>query len=273
MRDWFDVTMAGSGCFSCLRFLVVSLNTLVLLTGLGLTALGSWLVAEEHVYLGTASLSSLSLPSLSLVSTGLCVLLVAFIGCCGALTSSRCLLGTFSLLLVTLVFGQLSVAGLLYFKQLDYGTIVKHVVQQTVQEKYQTNNTGTVLYWDHVQTGLSCCGVSGPGDWAQSQYGRQSGEAREIGIGAGQLDEPFAVPLSCCRKKEDTDCSILVLGSENLGNIFYSKGCADELVSVVGEHLVYGLVAGLGLVLTEVLGLSLSLCLCCTLARIEARKA
>jgi len=95
----------------------------------------------------------------------------------------------------------------------------------------------------------------------------------EIGIGAGQLDEPFAVPLSCCRKKEDTDCSILVLGSENLGNIFYSKGCADELVSVVGEHLVYGLVAGLGLVLTEVLGLSLSLCLCCTLARIEARKA
>lgn len=265
--------MAGVGCFSCLRFLVVSLTTLVLLTGLGLAALGAWLVAEEHVYLGTASLSSLSLPSLSLLCTGLCVLLVATMGCCGALAASRCLLGTFSLLLVTLVFGQLSVAGLVYFKQLDYGLIVKHVAQQTVQEKYQTNNTATLLYWDHVQTGLSCCGAEGPEDWAESEFGRASGEAREIGIGAGQVNQPFSVPLSCCRVEGDTRCSILVLGTDNLGDTFHSKGCTEELVSVVGEHLVYGLAAGLGLVLTEVLGLSLSLCLCCTLARIEARKA
>jgi len=265
--------MAGTGCFSCLRFLVASLNLLVLLLGLGLTALGAWLVAEEHIYLNTVDLSSLSIPALALLFSGVGVILVAAIGCCGALATSRCLLATFSLLLVTLVFGQLSLAGLLYFKHLDYGLIVKHVAQQTVQEKYHSNNTATLLYWDHVQRGLSCCGALGPKDWADSQFGRGT-EAREIGIGADKEKLPFTLPLSCCRLPGSTNCTLPVPNRNSLNrDIFFSKGCGDKLVSVLGEHLVYILSAGLGLLIIELLGLSLSLCLCCTLARIEARKA
>merc|ERR1712080_752861 len=192
-----------------------SLNTVVLLAGLVLTALGGWLVAEEHLYLGTGcftlhygDIASLSTSTLVLLGSGLAVILLAAIGCCGALATSRCLLATFSLLLVTLAFGQISVAGLVFFKQLDYGHLVKHMAKEIVQEKYHANNTATVLYWDHVQTGLSCCGAEGPEDWEHSHYTLlMEGEVREIGIGAGQESHHFSIPPSCCRVPGNPNCT------------------------------------------------------------------
>jgi len=274
--------MAGGGCFRCLRFLVLSLNLLVLLCGLGLAGLGVWLVAEEHFYLGTVDLFQLSLASLSLLGTGLAIIVFAALGCCGALTSSRCLLGTFSLLLVALAFAQLSIASLIYFKQIDYGVVIEQMTRQTVLEKYQANNTATVLYWDHVQRGLHCCGADGPEDWAESKYGKGKGEAREIGIGMAKEELPFSIPNSCCKEAGNRDCHARILGKEARAGAFFTAGCTQSLVKVLGDHLMYILAAGAGVLLIELLGVSLSLCLCCTLARfsnvhcnlrIEARKA
>jgi len=265
--------MAGGGCFRCLRFLVLSLNLLVLLCGLALAGLGVWLVAEEHFYLGTVDIFQLSLASLSLLGTGLAIIVFAALGCCGALASSRCLLGTFSLLLVALAFAQLSIASLIYFKQIDYGVVIEQMTHQTVLEKYQANNTATVLYWDHVQKGLHCCGSDGPEDWAQSKYGRTKGEPREIGIGMAEQEVPFSIPASCCKNAGSGDCHARILGKETRAGAFFTQGCSESLVKVLDEHLVYILAAGGGVLLIELLGVSLSLCLCCTLARIEARKA
>ena len=75
----------------------------------------------------------------------------------------RCLLGTFSLLLVALAFAQLSIASLIYFKvflvsvfkgnpvnlslinvnhtqQIDYGVVIEQMTHQTVLEKYQVQS-------------------------------------------------------------------------------------------------------------------------------------
>lgn len=266
--------MEGRGCFACLSFLVISLNTVVLLAGLSLTVLAGWLVAQEHLYLGTADLQSLSTPALVLLASGLAVVTLGALGCCGALATSRCLLGTFSLLLLSLTFAQLSAGLLVYYKKLDYGVVVEHMARETVQEKYQTNNTATVLYWDHVQAGLQCCGSSGPGDWSTSSYSSgHSGQAREIGIGAGKEELPFLIPPSCCRNPGSHNCSAPVRGQEAMGGSFYTQGCSSSLKAVLGDHFIYILCAGAGLLLLEVLGVCLSLCLCCTLARIEARKA
>jgi len=265
--------MAATGCFACLRFLVLSLNLVVLLAGLALAALGGWLVAEEHIYLGTAELSSLSSSSLALLCSGIAAIALAALGCCGALATSRCLLGTFSLLLVSLAFAQLSLAALVYFKQVDYGVVVEHMAEQTVQEKYQVNNTATVKYWDHVQRGLSCCGARGPEDWATSEFGRGRGSAREIGIGAGEEELPYGIPSSCCREEGSSNCSSRAAPGEVLGATWHTQGCSASLEGELGEHLMYILAAGAGVLTLELLGVSLSLCLCCTLARIEARKA
>ena len=85
-----------------------------------------------------------------------------------------------------------------------------------VTEKYDPNNTATVLYWDTIQQGvgnaylqfnnspencfqLACCGSSGPPDWASSIYNGYQENMKEIGIGAAVAVKPYNIPLSCCR--------------------------------------------------------------------------
>ena len=89
-------------------------------------------------------------------------------------------------------------------------------MHEIVMEKYHPNNTATILYWDTIQQGVisetsiilynsenfpqfSCCGSSGPPDWASSIYNGYQENMKEIGIGAAVVVKPYNIPLSCCR--------------------------------------------------------------------------
>lgn len=186
-------------CFSCLKASVLVVDLLVLFLGLLITGLASWLLVSEHIYL-TPSSSDLSLGSYLLLSVGISVSILAFLGCCGALTTSRCLLAIFIILLILLTIGEVILAVLLHYQHLDITPLVELGVSQTVQDKYHPTNTAITLYWDNLQQGLECCGSQGPSDWADAVYNRQLEETREIGIGSSSHTlPPFSLPKSCCK--------------------------------------------------------------------------
>merc|ERR1712106_405774 len=134
---------------------------------MGVTGLAVWVLVSEHIYLNTGW-GELTVPIFVVLAIGLLMSLLAFLACCGSITSSKCLLGMFVISLLAVLVGQVSLAVLLYCKELDYRSFLREGVHEMVTKKYHPNNTATVLYWDTIQQGFSCCGSSGPTDWAHS---------------------------------------------------------------------------------------------------------
>ena len=95
--------------------MVFTVNLVVMLVGLSMAGLAVWLLVSEHLYL-SSSWEDFSLVTCAVLSVGLLMALLAFMACCGAITSSRCFLGMFVLFLLSMMVGQVSVAVLLYFK-------------------------------------------------------------------------------------------------------------------------------------------------------------
>jgi len=266
--------MCGRCCYSLLKGSVCSVNLVVMLLGLGLTAAGVSLLVTEHLVLAPAW-HQFSIVSWALLAAGLLTLTTSFLACCGALISSKCLLTSFILSLLCLMVGELTLGLLIYFQEIDYKSITQTVIQEIVSEKYQKNNTQTVFYWDIFQSQLECCGYSGPIDWAYSSYNGYQDITKEIGIGSQSSALPFTIPQSCCRNTEDPLCSSTITPKFKTvidENIYYTQGCVDVVFGLASEHYIYFIIVAASLLLIELLAVLCSTCLCCTLKKIEDHK-
>lgn len=256
-------------CRDCARALLAIVSGLVAVIATVITVFSTWLLVVEELYLENAGWKHTpALATLALLVAGLSLALVSFLGCCGAVTSSRCGLGMFLICLGLLTAGQIVLGVLLYLKEIDYVPLLRAGVRQTVQEKYHVNNTATVMYWDRLQQGLECCGSTGPMDWSLSVYNGYHLYTKEIGIGPGSsLALPFTIPSSCCRNTQDPLCSGTLLPSLRPSldpSIYYTEGCLSKLSSLVQDNLILLACAGLGVLLVECLGVFLGICLCCS---------
>merc|ERR1712038_925823 len=107
-------------------------------------------------------LNIIYLASIFIIVVSSFVLLITFLGCCGALKESRCMLGAYVFCVVVLVgcmIGGIVLAG--------SGTtleFLKDPIKETMGE-YGSDDTITAA-WDDIQTEYECCGVDGPDDWA-----------------------------------------------------------------------------------------------------------
>ena len=107
--------MCGRCCYLMLRGGVCTVNTMVMLLGALLTTAGVSLLVTEHLYLQT-TWDQFSMVSYSILAAGLVSLTISFLGCCGSLVSSKCLLVTFIFSLICLIIGQITMGLLVYFQ-------------------------------------------------------------------------------------------------------------------------------------------------------------
>ena len=107
--------MCSTCCYYFLKVIVVIVNLLVMLVGMVVTGVAVWVLVSEHTYLNTGW-EELSVLTFAVLAIGLLMSLLAFLACCGAITSSKCLLGMFVISLLAVLVGQVSLAVLLYFK-------------------------------------------------------------------------------------------------------------------------------------------------------------
>jgi len=266
--------MCGKCCYTLLKGSICSVNLFVMIVGILMTAGGVSLLVTEHLHLETAWYN-FSLVSYFLLASGLVTLTVSFLACCGSLISSKCLLATFALCIICLVFGEITLGVLVYFQEIDYRSITQTVIQEVVSEKYTKNNTQTTFYWDLFQTQFECCGYSGPIDWAYSSYNGYQDITKEIGIGSHSTALPFTIPKSCCRNKEDPLCGSTITPKFKTvidDNIYHMEGCVDTLFEFVADHYLYFIIVTASVILIELLALIFSTCLCCAIKKIEDHK-
>ncbi|KRY20084.1 Uncharacterized protein T12_888, partial [Trichinella patagoniensis] len=187
--------MAKSSCMNILRWIVFIMNFLfwkdlsenVKLAGMAVLVVSIWLLLDrdvaQHMIELDARLQEFYVTVYILLAVGIVMSLLGFMGCCGALRKSKCLL----------------IAVKQYIEKSMYETVLSH---------YGRNNPYTETF-DTIQRGLKCCGVKSYTDWLQSYYSTKAEDLPELGVGAGNVGR---VPLSCCSdlglREHDVNCGV-----------------------------------------------------------------
>ncbi|CAH2011528.1 unnamed protein product [Acanthoscelides obtectus] len=266
------MTVKMYDCASCLaKYLLCGFNFIIFLAGSAVLVVGIWLVADPNSFIGISKIipsdelhnfiqpKVIEQVSYAILAIGILIFLVSFLGYCGALKESQCMLTTYGILLIVILVLEIAAGILAVVYKSKVETETKDVLITSLSHyKPTTEETDAVTQaWDQLQMNLHCCGVNNYSDYAGNQDLRN----------ASRL-----VPESCCILKEDkTPVSDTCTTSPNDSNSYFNKGCYSSVVSLLRNNLeiVIGIAAGLAII--EILGIFLSFCLAKNITDYEHR--
>ncbi|XP_076466492.1 CD9 antigen-like [Babylonia areolata] len=250
--------MALEGCAACLKYVMIIWNFLILILGFAIVGVGVWMVVDKDSgkfvdeAVGDESpfiinYSDVSDPNLYqtlayiLIVFGAITVIIAFLGYCGAVRESQCLLATcFGLLFI--IFAALVGVGIYLYIKKDEIDVDKERLAPIIRDALDSgvrnydSDEESKNFMDAVQKRYDCCGA-------------------ENGISDYKLQLPPA------------SCSPLV----------YNKGCFDPYFKDVQESIgvkqffsdkmTIAMAAALGVAGALILAMILTLVLCCSVRR------
>ncbi|CAB3364974.1 Hypothetical predicted protein [Cloeon dipterum] len=125
--------------------------------------------------------------AIALMVLGGTIFTISFLGCCGAIGESKCMLYTFGSILMVIFILQTIIAILLLTSK---DKISKHLNEEVFGKAIAENKENEVVI--NIQTNLKCCGIVGPGDWknatiscnhSQPEAGGEAGNRYTEGCG------------------------------------------------------------------------------------------
>ncbi|CAH1256922.1 CD81 [Branchiostoma lanceolatum] len=244
--------MAVEGCMRCLKYLMFIFNFLFWLLGCAILGVAIWLRVDQRTtqYVDTGeNLSSYYIGTYVLMAVGGIMMLVGFLGCCGAIYESQCMLCTFFIFLLLIFAAEIGGGIWAFLHQDDLTEFIKSDFEDIVKSKYGVDQHASKS-WDGVQESLMCCGAADKSDWAQSSWGNQQ---KNWG----------SVPQSCC------ETPLLGCGSGGIVLIqqIHQKGCTDKLIEFFHKNLMIIGCVGIAIGVIQLLGMTFALCLCCSIRR------
>lgn len=217
---------------SCIKNLLFIFNFFFAISGVVIIVCGGY---SLHLFKKTGPVVGddyVSAPII-LIVVGSIVFLVAFLGCCGAMQESYCMLMLFSVFLFLILVAEIAAGalGFVYKGKVDH--IAKDKFMQSLED-YNREKEGKVQpiheAWDFIQSQLKCCGVTNSEDWTK---------------------QGIEVPKSCCSNPDRCNSS----------GPFHEKGCYDKVKEDISQYAVYVGIAGIGIGLIEIIGIIFSCCL------------
>lgn len=200
-----------------------------------------------------------------LLATGGMMTIVGFLGCCGALRESQCLLATFFTVLLMLFVGEIVAGVWVYNNQAHFRKLIEEKLTDLIREEYDNDDVIRSSF-DLLQQKYKCCGVDGYQSWSRTNKNKD-----KIGKGVN-----YEVPKSCCVDPNSNVCEItrnLGIGglvASTLTGTIYTKGCAGAVENWLKEsdRTSYLIGIGIGILVLELLGMIVSLILCCGIRRV-----
>ncbi|XP_074660585.1 CD9 antigen-like [Tubulanus polymorphus] len=221
--------MGLGSCFTCIKYLMIAFNFIFWLLGMALLGVGIWLLVdpESTKLIQEAGIGNFYIGAYVMIVVGIIVMVLGFLGYCGAWRESQCMLTTFFVLLL-LIFITLVGCGI--WAVIKQAAVKKYwgIHLQSLVDNYKNDDTpekNTDLL--NIQNQFNCCGVHGRVDYLP-------------GLG----------PKPC------TQLSTLIKPV---------VGCEEATASVLKDKLtvVAAVVIGLGVVM--LIGLIFSMLLCCAI--------
>lgn len=230
--------MALGSCHTCIKYLMFAFNFLFWLLGCAMLGVGIWLlVSDDFTKYSDAddSLSFIYTGAYILVAIGGLIMIIGFLGCCGAIRESQCMLGCFFFLLF-IIFAVLLGAGIwAVISKDEVRSIVKEVLDKQIERACDPKepNSKSLNFLNHVQEQFQCCGVNGIIDY-----------------------------------KDFVTCNAST--SEPCGPLNINNGCLDKASAWFEQNILIVAGVAIGIAVVLILGMIFSIVLCCAIRDIQA---
>ncbi|NWT13154.1 TSN8 protein, partial [Vireo altiloquus] len=179
-----------------------------------------------------------------LIAVGAVIMVLGFLGCCGAVKESRCMLMLFFIGLLVIVILELAggILGAVYKSQVELA--LNHTLSAYVEALQSTAEASKEHQeaFQEFERENQCCGLTnGPEDWGEN-FNKPSSKICQC-----ELENPSSSDL--CIKHGD--------------RYIYKKPCGEVIMKTVKDNLVRIIGIAFGLAVIEILGLVFSMTLYC----------
>jgi len=161
-----------------------------------------------------------SIPPTIMIVVGFIMFVIAFLGCCGAVTENHCMMMLYSVLVGLILVIQLGAAVAAYAFQDDVEGVLRNGMEKSLNKYYQMDAAGhndSVKSWDFMQYNLECCGVNNYTDWATAE------KAPVVGF----------IPETCCIGGAVGNCTQSITAQTDIDVVskeIYTQGCLHTYV-------------------------------------------
>ncbi|XP_071406057.1 tetraspanin-8 [Pithys albifrons albifrons] len=238
-----------AGVSSCMKYSMFIFNFLFWVCGSIILGVSIWIRvsrdAQEELEIDSSLFAGVDL----LIAVGSIIMVLGFLGCCGAVKESRCMLLLFFIGLLLILILQVvgGILGAVYRSQVEtslnktlidsvnalQGSAQDHKVFQEKFQKFERQN--------------QCCGLlKGPEDWGNN-FNNPSGNSKICEC------EPKKPSKDPCDLFED--------------RYIYKTPCGEVIIKYLKDHLVIIMGIAFGLAVVEILGLVFSMSLYCQIQR------
>ncbi|XP_008313541.1 tetraspanin-9 isoform X1 [Cynoglossus semilaevis] len=213
----------------CVKYLLFFFNLLFWISGCIILGVSIYLkVHKEGNEIFNESIPGIDL----LIAVGVIIMVLGFLGCCGAIKENRCMLLLFFISLL-IIFILLLAAGIL-------GAVGESKVKDWVKEKLEKftplSKQPPEIREDleKLQRELKCCGlINGPSDWEK-------------------------IPDSCRCNGTTTECK---------SSAIYQEPCATKVISLMEKHMEVVLGIAFAIAALLVFGMIMAMILYCQIGR------
>jgi CD9 antigen len=229
--------MALGGCYNCLKYLMFVFNFIFWLVGCALLAVGIWAKVDEvslTKMVGNDSMpASLGVAAWTLIIVGSIIMVLGFLGCCGAIRESQCMLALFFVALFIIFAALLAIGIYAYISFQEDPDVFRKGLKSGLEDcvrKY-VNDTVCRERLDGLHKDSSCCGAE------KGDFERIHGQAKAIEV---------------CGMK-----------------YFERQGCVDKYVDLaerkLKDYLVVFVAIAFGVATIMLLGMIFAMLLCCAI--------
>ncbi|XP_041672955.1 tetraspanin 35 isoform X2 [Cheilinus undulatus] len=240
------------GCFGFLKTMMVVFNGIIFLAGAAILGVGIWVKVDSGSILrflgkiegAPEELSQVLNVGYLLIAIGALLLVIGFLGCCGAVRESKCMLLLFFIIVLVVFIAEIAGAVvILVFRPLADELFTKFgtAAVQNIKKDYGKNPDITGL-WNTTMSTLKCCGFYNSSDFLDSPY---------------YMDHNKHYPPQCC-PGTDKPCNQTLADSATT-----LTGCFPKIKQLIDENAVVIVGVALGIAALEICAMAVSMILFC----------
>ncbi|XP_023272058.1 tetraspanin-1-like [Seriola lalandi dorsalis] len=245
------------GCFGFLKVMMFVFNGIIFLAGAAVLGVGIWVKVDSGSILGflgkienaPSELSQVLNVGYLLIALGALLVIIGFLGCCGAVKESKCMLLLFFIIVLLVFIAEVAGAVvILVFRPLADELIQKlgKAAVQNIKSDYGSNPDVTGL-WNTTMSSLKCCGFYNASDFIDSPYYESH-------------EEQF--PPQCC-PGSNSSCTQAMADTS-------ITGCFPKIKKLIDDNTVVIVAVALGIAALEVCAMVVSMILFCRVKSMSA---
>jgi hypothetical protein len=236
-----------------IRLLIVLFNLAFVVVGITLLAIGIFVVKDPKLQqlrpllnpdLTSAysqSLSYIEIFAIAIIVIGGVLLVIGFLGCCGAIKGFRFLHVLYAVIIGAIIVAEIAIVVAFIAYQNDFRSELVMKLKHSITKFYagtpinnSTANNSVSLSWDFAQFNLQCCGATGKNDFANTTIWNRADPYN--------ASATLIIPFTCCPlgaanswTQLPTNLSVAETCATT-GNTTYTRGCYDRLVDILATY-------------------------------------